>query len=498
MSKEREYKKKISKHLNDTIESGFIPELGEHKSGKVRDIYFTSKKIGEPIVMVASDRVSAFDYILNQRIPFKGRVLNQLNEWAFANTKDIVPNALEESPHSNVVVQKFYKNIMIECVVRGFVWGSLAGEYESGQRDFYGTKLGEGHLRYEKFKEPFFTPTTKADDHDAPMTYKEVEKKLGKKLAKKVKDISIKLYKRGEELALKQGLIFIDTKYEFGLDSKGKLFLIDEANTPDSSRYCSVDEYAKFDAIKKHMSTGKYKDVSELLRKKPSFKIKELSKQFVRDVLTKKGFSYGGGESIPDLSPKDVVEVSYRYIRLYEKLTGEEFKFPEGGAKASMLEKLKSEKVIKGGLVVIMAGSDSDMAHIKKIQKELDSFGVPSEIRICSAHKQPGLCEQIVKKYNSSLEPIVIIGIAGGTDALSGVASFHSVHPVVSCPPDADDFWSCLNNPPGSSNATVLKPKNAARFAAQILGYHIAGVRETMKKNDQKKIDGLLAADRSA
>ena len=495
MSKENTYKNKIKENLYNTLESGFIPELGNHKSGKVRDIHFTSNKIGKPIIMVASDRVSAFDFILSRRIPFKGKVLNLINEWAFENSKDIIKNASEKSPHPNVIIQKYYKNIMIECVVRGYVWGSLAGEYEDGKREICGIKLDEGLLRYQKLEDPLFTPTTKADEHDEPMTFDEVRKKLGDKTANKVKEVALKLYKRGAELAAGSGLIFIDTKYEFGLDDDGELYLIDEANTADSSRYCSIEEYEKFEKIKKEMEQGSHNNVSDLLKKKPELKIKELSKQFVRDVLTEKGFSYGSTGKIPELSDEDVIEVSYRYIRLYETLTGKEFIFSEGNVKSDLIYSLRKEGYIKGGLVVIMAGSDSDMPHIEKIQKELEKYDIPSDVRICSAHKQPGRCEEVIKKYNSSLEPIVIIAIAGGTDALSGVASFHSVHPVISCPPNPDEFMSCIRNPPGSSNSLILRPANAARHCAQILGYHDNKVKNILLESNVKKIKKLEEAD---
>ena len=496
MPKEEEYKKIIKKNLNNTLDFGFLPELGKHKSGKVREIHFTSDKIGSSIIMVASDRVSAFDYVLDKSIPFKGRVLNLLNQWAFQNSGDIIPNASVDSPHPNVVIQRYYKNIMIECVVRGYVWGSLASAYEKGKRNFCGLEMPNDLLRYQKLETPLFTPTTKSE-HDEPMTFAEVEAKIGKELAAKVKDTSLKLFKRGAKLAAKAGLIFIDTKYEFGLDEQDHLFLIDESNTPDSSRYCSIEEHKKFDLIKQEMATGQYKNVSELLKQKPELKIKEMSKQFIRDVLTEKGFSYGGTGEIPKLTDEDVVEVSYRYINLYEQLTGNTFEFPTAPPKVELLNNLQQAGLINSGLAVIIAGSDSDMPHIEKIQAALNDFGVKSQVRICSAHKQPGLCESIVKKYNKSLEPIVIIAVAGGTDALSGVASFHSIFPVVSCPPKAEEYHSGISNPPGSSNSLILRPANAGRHAAQILSFHNENIKKVILDKNATKIKKLEAVDNS-
>jgi phosphoribosylaminoimidazole-succinocarboxamide synthase len=338
---QEEYKEIIKKNLDNTIESGHIPALGEHYKGKVRDVHFIEgKEPGKKIVMIASDRISVFDHVLDKQVPFKGIVLNRLNTWAFENSKDIVKNASLESPHPSVLVQKYCKNIMVECVVRGFVWGSMAAEYEQGKREVCGVALPEGMLRYQKLDEPVFTPTTKSE-HDEPITFEKMKELVGEETALKAKEISIKLFKRASELAKKQGLVFIDTKYEFGLDENGELTLIDEANTPDSSRYCKIEEYKKFEKIKQEMQSGNYKDVSELIKEKPQLKISELSKQFVRDVITEKGFSYGSEGEIPKLEEEDVIEVSYRYIKLYEILTGQKFEFPKGNLKEELNEKLK-------------------------------------------------------------------------------------------------------------------------------------------------------------
>ncbi len=496
MIKVTEYKNIIKGNLYNVIDSGYIPELGLHKAGKVRDVHFTSKEIGKPIIMVASDRVSVFDHILNRRIPFKGQILNLLNKWAFEHLKDIIPNASLESPHTNVLIQKYYKNIMVECVVRGYVWGSLAQGYEEGKREICSIELPNNLLRYQKLGEPLFTPATKAESgHDENLSFDAVEKKLGKEIADKVKNVSISLYKKGAEVALERGLLFIDTKYEFGLDESGNLYLIDEANTPDSSRYCTIEEYKKFKLIENEMKTGKYKNVSELLKIKPELKIEELSKQFVRDVIIEKGFNYTSTGEIPELEDEDVVEVSYRYIYLYEMLTGQDFEFPESNVRSDLIDKLKMAGYINGCIAVIMAGSDSDMLHIEAIRKELEFYNIKSEIRICSAHKQPTKCEEIVNRYNQSLEPVVFVCVAGGTDALSGVVSFHSVYPVISCPPNKDEYLSCINNPSGSSNSLIVKPANAAKHIAQIFGQYNKELQKKLIENSKNKILKLELAD---
>ena len=487
-------KELIAENINNTLESGYVPELGMHRSGKVRDVHFRSKEIGSPIIMIASDRVSVFDHILDRRIPFKGRVLNMLNKWAFVHTEDIIQNASAKSPHVNVLVQKYCRNIMVECVVRGYVWGSMSEEYEKGRREICGVKLPEGLLRYQKLAEPVFTPTTKADAHDEPMTFDQVKKMLGEELAEKVRETSLRLYNRGAELALKRGLLFIDTKYEFGIDEKGELLLIDEANTPDSSRYCTVEEYRKFEEIKKEMSG--YRNVSELLKDRPKLKIQEMSKQFVRDVLIEKGFSYGSTGKPPSLSDEDVVEVSRRYIHLYELLTGEKFEFPKGSVRHDIVNSLRNSGYIKGAIAVIVAGSDSDMPHMEKIKSELGRYGIPSVMRICSAHKQPSSCEDLVREYNNSIEPVVFVSVAGGTDALSGVLSFLSVHPVISCPPA--EHSSCLSNPPGSANSVIMNPANVAKHIAQIFGHNDASLQRVVLEKNTEKVTKLKAADESS
>jgi len=492
-----EYKKIIRQNLANILNTGFIPELGLHKSGKVRDVHFTSDELGRPIVMIASDRISCFDNILSRQIPFKGRVLNLFSRWAFENTEDIIPNAMVKSPYENVVIQKKMDKIAFEFVVRGYVWGSMAADYENGKREFCGHKLNDGLLRYQKLDKPLFTPATKAEDgdHDINVSFEYMAEKLGDELAAQLRDAAIKLFLRGSELAKKKGFVFIDTKYEFGLDENGNPFLIDEANTPDSSRYCTIEEYNKFDKIKDEMESGDYANVTEMLKENPELKINELSKQFVRDVLIEKGFSYGSSGKVPELADEDVIEVAFRYIDLYEKLTGNKFTFPSGNVKEDLLFNLKKEGYIKGGIAVIIAGSDSDMEHIKKIQEELAKYSIPSKVHICSAHKQPGKCENLVLKYNDSVEPVVFITIAGGTDALSGVVSYHSVHPVVSCPPDKNEYVSCVTNPPGSSNSLILRPANVARHAASILGHSNPELQKRIIDMNAEKIKKLEEAN---
>merc|ERR1712066_75177 len=322
----------------------------------------------------------------------------------------IVPNALVENVDSSVVVQKKMGNLNVELIVRGYLWGSMAAAYEKGDRTFCGLSVPDGLNRFQKFETPLFTPTTKAEvGHDENMTMEEVEKLLGKDMAQQAKDVAMKLYQRGSELMRKRGLILIDTKYEFGLDDKGVLHVIDEVNTPDSSRLCTVEEWeTKYPKIAAEMATGRYKNVNEVLKARPDLKVKEFSKQYVRDALLEMGFDPVKDKAAPKLSDEQVVECAYRYIRIYEQITGKSFEFPAKMQPSKrIIMNLQRAGMLVGGFAVIAAGSDSDMPHLQSIQKELSKFKIPSQIRICSAHKQPARLEALL----------------GGTDALSGTAS---------------------------------------------------------------------------
>lgn len=554
---EKTCKQKIVKYLNYVLDEVYIPELGKVKKGKVRDIYMTDKNV----VMFASDRVSAFDRVLNTLIPFKGYILNLISLYAFANTTDIVPNALictdnlssvkkniqmndfaptssclsssnlnvneEESSNNdvfekfvkkymvdgNVIIQKKMKNLNVEFIVRGYLWGSMAKAYEEGEENYCGISFkslqncnnNEKLIKYEKFANPILTPTTKAEigEHDAPLTDEEVEKLIGKKLNEETKCATLKLYRRGNELANKCNLILIDTKYEFGLDENNVLHVIDEVNTPDSSRLCDKFEYEeKFKQIKEIMKKGEFKNMDELLKKHPDLKIKEYSKQYVRDVLLSHGLH--SSNMLEVLTQEQVVECVYRYIYVYERITQRKFIFPSisDKPKKRILKNLTEHNVIKGCCAAILAGSSSDMPHIQKLQTALQTFDIPNFVRICSAHKQISKLESLINDLNRSIESLVLIAVAGGTDALSGTASFHSLFPVISCPPPPpsslgnDVNFSCLFNPPGSSNAYIIRIDNVAKFVAQTFSVANEEIANKLVENNEKKIKQLEDADK--
>jgi phosphoribosylaminoimidazole-succinocarboxamide synthase len=263
--------------------------------------------------MIASDRISAFDVVMPRGITFKGQVLNQIAVEMLKRTKDIVQNWLIENPDPNVSIGKKCDPLKVEMVVRGYLSGHAYREYKAGKRNLCGNKIPNGLKENEKFENPIITPTTKADKglHDQDIDPVDIIKQniVSKSDYEKIHQISLDLYKRGSKIANDNGLILVDTKYEFGYDSNGDITLIDEIHTPDSSRYFYLNTY------------------DELLNKNQ--KQKQLSKEFFREWLMKNNFRGLEGQTIPEISDDVVEMVSSRYIELYEKLLGEKFIKPK-------------------------------------------------------------------------------------------------------------------------------------------------------------------------
>ena len=279
--------------------------LGTRRQGKVRDIYTQPDKI----ILVSTDRYSAFDRNL-ALIPFKGQVLTQTSRFWFDQTKDIIQNHLIESPDPNVVVVKKCNVIPLEMVVRGYITGvtgtSLWTLYQKGERDFGDFKLPDEMKKNQKLDHPVLTPTTKSDEHDKPMSAADIikEKIVPEELWKQLADTAIKLFQRGQEIALQRGLILVDTKYEFGLDENGKLMLIDEIHTPDSSRYWQADSYqARINAGQEPQN---------------------FDKEFLR-LWFKQNCDPYNDKTLPPAPADMVAELSSRYIHIYEQITGQKF-----------------------------------------------------------------------------------------------------------------------------------------------------------------------------
>jgi len=287
----------------------FKNQLSKYE-GKVREVYTLKNDI---MIMIASDRISAFDVVMPRGITFKGQVLNQIAVEMLKRTKDIVQNWLIENPDPNVSIGKKCDPLKVEMVVRGYLSGHAYREYKAGKRNLCGNKIPNGLKENEKFENPIITPTTKADKglHDQDIDPVDIIKQniVSKSDYEKIHQISLDLYKRGSKIANDNGLILVDTKYEFGYDSNGDITLIDEIHTPDSSRYFYLNTY------------------DELFNKNQ--KQKQLSKEFFREWLMKNNFRGLEGQTIPEISDDVVEMVSSRYIELYEKLLGEKFIKPK-------------------------------------------------------------------------------------------------------------------------------------------------------------------------
>ena len=286
-----------------TTNYNFPGQLSVYK-GKVRDVYTLDNDL---VVMIASDRISAFDHVLPKGIPFKGQVLNQIATLFLNATKDIVPNWLLATPDPSVSVGLKCEPIRVEMVIRGYLAGHAAREYALGKREVCGVTLPEGLKENDRFPEPIITPTLKADaGHDEDISREEIIAKnyVPKEIYEQLEAYTRALFQRGSEMALERGLLLVDTKYEFGLKD-GKVILIDEIHTPDSSRYFYADGYQE--------------------RQDKGENQKQLSKEFVRQWLIDNHFQGLEGQTIPDMPEEFVQLVTDRYIELFEKISGTRF-----------------------------------------------------------------------------------------------------------------------------------------------------------------------------
>ncbi len=293
--------------MNTIISSDFsFPNQNSVYKGKVRDVYTIENEL---LVMIATDRLSAFDVVLPKGIPYKGQILNQIASEFLQKTQDIVPNWLIATPDPNVSVGIRCEPFKVEMVIRGYLAGHAAREYKAGKRELCGVPLPEGLRENDPLPNPIITPTSKADNgaHDEDISKEEILKRniVSKEDYAILEKYTYALFERGTQIAKERGLILVDTKYEFGKTKDGEIILIDEVHTPDSSRYFYADGYAE--------------------RQEKGEEQKQLSKEFVRQWLISKGFQGKAGQQIPEMTPEYITSVSDRYIELYEHLLGKEF-----------------------------------------------------------------------------------------------------------------------------------------------------------------------------
>lgn len=429
------------------LKQPFIPELGTPYRGKVREIYTQDERL----TMIATDRISVFDCILNELIPDKGQILTKLSHFWFENTQDIVSSHLISHPDPNVLVVKKCHPVRIEVIVRGFLVGSLWADYAAGKRVKCGIALPDGLQRNDPLPNLILTPTTKSETgHDEDITEAKIleEGLATEKVWEEIKSKAFNLFRRGQELLSAKGVVLVDTKYEFGIDSKGQVTLIDEIHTPDSSRFWFSHDLARQE-------------------------IKFPDKELLREWLRGKGFK--GEGALPQL-PKEIIDqVKQGYRKVYEMITGKVLAEESGSAPKRLIKNLKEAQIIKGVFTLIIAGSEVDRPHVEKIQACLDAHSVPHCAIYGSAHKQPKFVLDLIETYNNSIEPLVCITVAGRSNALSGVMAANLKWPVIASPPfkDASDYLvnihSSLQMPSGVPAMTAIDPGNAALAAVRIL-----------------------------
>jgi len=304
-------------HALTKTDFSFPKQKGVYK-GKVRDVYNIDD---EYMVMVVSDRISAFDVVLPKGVPFKGQVLNQIAEKFLDATSDIVPNWKIATPDPMVTVGHYAEPFKVEMVIRGYLTGHAWREYKAGKREICGIPMPDGMKEHQKFEKPLVTPTTKADiGHDEDISKEAIIESglVSEADYLMLEDYTQKLFARGTEMAAQMGLILVDTKYEFG-KKDGKIYLIDEIHTPDSSRYFYKEGYE-----------------DRLAQNEPQ---KQLSKEFVREWLMDNGFQGKDGQQVPEMTPEYITSISERYIELFENITGEEFVKADADTLEARIEK---------------------------------------------------------------------------------------------------------------------------------------------------------------
>lgn len=456
----------------ESISNVISPQLNKIHSGKVRDSFRIDEKTR---MIIATDRLSSFDSVLETLIPGKGAILNSLATFWFEKTKDIIDNHLIESIHPNISLVKEAKPIKLEMIVRAYITGSAWRKYQKGSRELSGQKVPNGLKKNQPFPTPMVTPTTK-EKSDREITEKEIiaEKWATKKRYNEMKEISLKLFKRGQKLLSEKGIILVDTKYEFGLIGN-KLILIDEIHTPDSSRFWSAEDY----------------------KKDPS-KVEQIDKEFVRNYLMKNKID---GQYPTKLPSKIVKETQKRYNNIFTIITGEKLNNDIDNTIDKMKNVLVKQKFMKDGFVAIIMGSKSDLPFSKKIKEEIEKYNIFVDMRIVSAHKNGENISEIASEYNNSIEPGAVIAVAGRSNGLGGALSANLNIPVFNCPPFKDkiDMLTNVNSslmmPSNTPAATVIDPKNAALISLRSLNIkrlkdkfseEILKMKEGLKKDDEK------------
>ncbi len=426
------------------------PQLTLLHRGKVRDSLRVDAKTR---LLVVTDRISAFDHPLETPIPHKGAVLSSLSRFWFERTRSIVPSHFLGAVDPQAMLVREARPIRVEMVVRAYVTGSMWRAYEKGKRTFSGVAVPDGLRRNQRLPEPILTPTTK-EASDREVTPAEiVDLKLADQATyDELARVSLELFRAGTDLLAQKGLLLVDTKYEFGVVD-GRLTLIDEIHTPDSSRFWSAEDHARDPAT-----------------------CVELDKEYVRRWLLD---HTRDGEPMPLRLPEEVVaEASRRYLQIYERVTGAPLALPPADPRERLCANLVKERILKDGYVVVFMGSTSDQAHCAKLRETLERYEVAVDLRVVSAHRNGEEIARMAQEYNDSVEPGAAIAVAGLSNGLGGALAANLALPVINSPPFKDQTDLLLNvnsslmMPSKLPAATVIGVEAAALAALRALNLH--------------------------
>ncbi len=446
------------------------PQLKKIHSGKVRESFRVDDKSR---LIVASDRISSFDFVLNTPVPGKGAVLNSLAAYWFENTRDIIDNHFIRAVDPQISLVKEAKPIPVEMIVRGYLTGSAWRGYQKGRREVSGVPIPDGMTVNQTFETPIVTPTTKeANDREISPEGLFEEGWVTEPIYRKMEAAALALFERGSQMLAEKGIVLVDTKYEFGMIGD-ELILIDEIHTPDSSRFWSKENYEK-DAAS----------------------AEQLDKEYVRSYLLNNKVD---GEYRLDLPDEVVAETTRRYEAIFEMITGEKLVAPRYDVRGRVYQNLVNEELIKDGYIAVVMGSPGDSEHCQKLKDIVESYGVCGEMRVVSAHKNGERLGEVTGDYNESIEPVAVIAVAGRSNGLGGALAANLSVPVFSCPPFSDrtdlmvNINSSLLMPSYTPGATVVDPKNAGLIALRSLS--LPRLRQRFSSEILKMKSDLVEAD---
>ena len=422
------------------------PQLEKIHTGKVRESFRVDDKSR---LIVATDRISSFDFVLNTPVPGKGAVLNSLAAFWFENTRDVIDNHFIKLIDPNISLVREAKPILVEMVVRGYLTGSAWRGYKNGKREVSGVSIPDGMTMNQAFPAPVITPTTK-EKNDREISREDLIKEgwVSKEVYQQMEKAALALFTKGSRLLAERGIILVDTKYEFGLIDN-QLVLIDEIHTPDSSRFWSKEDYEK----------------------NPE-QAEQLDKEYVRSYLINNKMD---NEYLKDLPAEVVNETTRRYQAIYQMITGHTLPPADENVTERIHYNLVKHGLIKDGFIAIIMGSPSDREHALKMKKIIESYDIRCELRVASAHKNGEQIPVITRDYNQSIEPVAVIAVAGRSNGLGGALAANLTVPVFNCPPFADkgdlmvNINSSLMMPSNTPAATVVDPANAALAALRSL-----------------------------